>query len=212
MSTALLVGDVIQVKCYASFQQQGSINVLHYICGATTGGTVTDVAVAQQLEATFAPLYKAWLPTVCIWEGVRVQRIHPGITPVAVVNTANKGAGTVLGDPLPGLVAGVVTKRTALAGRKGRGRMFLPFFSEGASGVDAKPGAVVKAAMQAFANAALTTINVVSGGANMPLTPTLFRKSGAVATPVTGNLVRDDWYRAGRRGSGNKPDRIGPVP
>lgn len=55
----------------------------------------------------------------------------------AIAGTPVAGTNAAVGGPLPVNCAVLLTKRTARAGRKGRGRMYLPPFQSIETGVDA---------------------------------------------------------------------------
>jgi hypothetical protein len=89
----------------------------------------------------------------------------------AIVHT-EAGAGTNAGAPMPAEVAEVVTIRTALRGRRSRGRVFLPAMVVGAFGADGhlQPAQVAGIIAQlAAVNAALITGGAALGVASYGL-------------------------------------------
>lgn len=79
-----------------------------------------------------------------------------------VVSTDSPLTGTSTGQALPDLVAGVITWRTGLRSRSGRGRSYMPASSEEfASGNGPSTDAID--AYQAFADAMLETFNTATG-------------------------------------------------
>jgi hypothetical protein len=100
-------------------------------------------------------------------------------------------SGTATGDPLPPRTSGVITLKTALPTRRGRGRWYMP------PGVEAgSAGSVMTAthltASENFTEAALDTM--LAGGvthANWQLC--MWSEADQVARPVTSTVVRTLW-------------------
>ena len=108
--------------------------------------------------------------------GVVIQRISTGEITMATgqQQTLRENdvslAGTVAGNALPGDVALVVSLRTALANRSGRGRFYLP---QPAASTLAPTGKLLPAAQTTVADAAAFAWN----GSNTTLSPVVYSRT-----------------------------------
>lgn len=127
MPVTLTVGMILQHRIGCQWGDQSGINVMHSIVQGTTLSGVTDAEVAAALDPGFAPLYKACLTNGAeyIGSGVKALFLIPPAAEVSVI--ANRGFGTGGADPLPLQSCGLISFRTPVAGRKGHGRIYVPF-------------------------------------------------------------------------------------
>lgn len=106
-----------------------------------------------------------------IWEGEDIQLVVGTSDPTAPLvfthGAWEGGSGSF--ETLPPNVATIIEKRTALGGRKGRGRMFIP--SPGEAGVDNKGhfSSSQLAFLQTQCNEFLAGVNGISGVTEMVL-------------------------------------------
>jgi hypothetical protein len=112
--------------------------------------------------ATIVPLLR---PCLSVGTTIDEVRIWSLVWPNVGTGIFSMGGqlGTVAGDPLPPQIAMVLTKRTALRGKSGRGRMYLCGFSEDSS-TNGRPTVAVQAACNAFASALKNPFVGASGG------------------------------------------------
>lgn len=210
MAAILNVGDIAEVKFFCSDGAQQGINVLHYRCRVKAGAGISDAALAGLMSAAAATVYKAYLPTVCRYEGVRVQLINPLPVQAAQVSTAGSGAGSVITDPLPPQASLLAKKNTTLAGRRRRGRIYLPFWGESQSDSAGKPTAGALTLADNVLNVLL--IETVWGTApdTVTMTPVLYNKALNDWQEVISYTKRTAWATQRRRSLINKGDVIGP--
>lgn len=126
--------------------------------------------------------------------GVTVYVGNDGPTPNVGVSTATAVPGAITGDALPQNTALLVRKRTDLAGRRGRGRMYLPGVSRGPIGGDGKVDATWRAAAQLDVDNWLASLGTTSDTDAFP--PVVLHRAEGIGTeplptPVV-NLVLDD--------------------
>lgn len=108
-------------------------------------------------------------------------------TQLAVQAGAVSVVGTATGNPLPVDVALVVSLRTTLANRRGRGRFFLPSLAVGS--VLTPLGRVLPAAQTTIADAAVTAwTNYVATG-----TPVVYSRTGRTTQAISSFDVGDLW-------------------
>lgn len=210
MASLVVVDDIVEVKAFCSLGPQQGINVLHYRCSAIGGAGLTDQDLCTTMSAIVAPLYKAYLPTAARYEGLRLQLVWPPPVPVAVTSFSGNGAGGIATDPLPSQATMLSRKNTSLAGRRNRGRIYLPFWCESQSGTDGKPSAAAITLAGTLLAQLLTTQAYAIGGDSVTLVPVLWRRGGPDYQAITSFTTRNAWATQRRRSLINKGDVIGP--
>jgi hypothetical protein len=112
--------------------------------------------------------------------------------------------GTAVGDPLPANVSAVITLRTALAGRRNRGRFYVIPFDEASNDSTGRIGTAAKAALDSFATNLPGSIEA-SGGTMAILNRPVFNKADCTVlrqpglVNVTQAVVRDTRWDSQRR-------------
>jgi len=203
-------GDVIAVKYFCWDGQQNGVNVVHYICSDLVVGNVTDQNVADTLSTEAAIGYKDYLNVADEYAGVAAQVRFPLVQPT-VKSVVSAGAGSDISDKLPSSVALLLSTRTAMAGRSGRGRMFLPFWSGSYNAANGKPNAAAITEGNDMAAILFGTHVVTNAGSSITLKPVIFSKDGlGPITPITSVLVRTEWSHQTRRSDLGRPDLKGP--
>jgi hypothetical protein len=195
------VGDRFISRVITGVEDQSGINVRMWRVSAVVGVGLSWLQVAAQLETALAPLYKNWLPVGASWLGVEVQAYSPLLLQT-VNSVAAAGPGTVAGEVAPRQVSGLVTHTTARAGRKYRGRTYVPFVPVSAV---VPPDTLTVASV-----ALLNTIgsyyhqshNLASGADSVTIDPIIeHRPLGAVGfEPITGGAARSVLATQRRRG------------
>jgi len=211
VAQTIVVDNIVELKVYCQQGEQVAVNTYHWKASAITGISRTDEQVAVDFAADVAPLYKAWMPSTALFRGIRVQIIHPLPEPVYQANISTAGIGARGADGLAPQLCGLVTKRTVLAGRANRGRMYLPFFAEDQSSADGRPEAAAMVLMSAWANYASTIRTFTSGPNSVTLRPVLWQRVDRTSIDVNAIVVRDAWATQRRRSLVNKPDNFGPL-
>lgn len=127
MAITLTDGDIVRARVLCTCQTQNGINILHFRVLNSQGAGATDVQAALKLDQTLAPLYKPLISAAAVYVGVGLS--IPSRIPATqeTISVANGGAGTGGAVPCPGNVTGLITWKTANAGRKYRGRSYIPF-------------------------------------------------------------------------------------
>lgn len=210
MAVLIAANDILEVKGFNKDATQQAVNVWHYFVSGITGASLTDQQVCTALSAQVAPLYKALQSVGSSYLGLRLQRIRPGTVPAAVISTSGTGAGTAAGGPLPSMASILLSKRTNLAGRANRGRLYLPFISDlFLSGTATVTAGGVTAATN-WSNAMFATITVTIGGDAVTLQPVINNRDPAGTVFMTSVAIRDNFATQRRRSLINKGDSFGP--
>lgn len=210
MAQQVFLSDVLQAKFFCNNAIQNGINVIGYQVTGLTAPGVTDLNCATRLSTLAGPLYQAYLNAASLYAGVKVQLIRPQIYP-AQVSFANAGPGLNVSEPLPPSIALLLSPRTGTAGRKGRGRCYLPFWNEDQNAGSGSPTAGAIAAGINFGAIMFAPITVTNGGSVATLTPVIVSRTGILTQiPVTSVLTRIQWATQRRRSLITKPDVLGP--
>lgn len=206
MAYTMRGGDVIEFKTGCKNANQNGLNVLHYAVTSIVGTAPTDAQVAAVLDLVAAPLYTAYLPTVCSYLGSRFQVVFPLPIQVAVITTTNAAAGAQGSSPIAPATTLLLTKRTATAGRVGRGRTYLPFWSENGNDAQGAPSAGSITFGTNWATSMLQPLTFVIGAGTIILTPVLFNKFTGFTKVITSTVVRTNWATQRRRSAINRGD------
>lgn len=193
------VNSIVEIRVYCRFGTQFSINVRHYRTNAIAGTGGTDIQAAAAFESALNGDYKTILPTTAEWWGVSAQIIRPLPPLVPQFNSVNRGAGVVAGDPLPPATAGLITLRTAVATRKGRGRIYLPFPGEADNAVTGSPGGAYIIAADTIATTYIATRVIGAGGNTSTLVSVIYNRATGATIDVTAFQTRTAWAQQRRR-------------
>jgi hypothetical protein len=134
MAVPYAAGSIFQVQLSHTLDAQMVMTTYHY--RVTAGGADAQVAqnrLGSVFETGVWAVLRAGLSVELGGTRIRTQIVHP-VRIVHDVRVPLNQAGVITGDCLPSGVAVVIRKRTEIAGRSHRGRVFLPGIP--ASGVD----------------------------------------------------------------------------
>lgn len=199
MAYVVQVGDVLRMRTVCLQGTQIAINVRHWLVSAVAGGSVSDLAIAQHMDALFAPAYKGVMTTSASYRGCGVQRISPPPVLLEQTSNTNAGAGTVLGEPLAPQTTGLIKVTTAHAGRSGRGFIYLPFPGETDNVGNGIPSAGYRILAEAVGTIWVTPVTVGAAGNTATLNPVLRNAKTGAVTPITGRVFRIYWSQQKRR-------------
>jgi len=158
------------------------------------------------MSALVAPEYKQYLNIRARYSGLRLRKVGAVPAP-AVSSVAGAGDGLVNGSLLPPQTAMLFTKKTAAAGKIGRGRLYLPFWSEEDNGVGGQPNAGALVAGDICAAVLLSNMLLIDAGASVDMIPCLAKASnGYIPLEITGRIQRTSWATQRRRSFINKGD------
>jgi len=133
MGFLVSVGDTLRVRIGTYTATQAGINTLA-LAAVDKTGDISDVQqsqfIASALAQSLAPLYKPLMAADATFQGLSIQTLNTSPKPLPEVNVAEAGVGTAGGDLLPGQASGVLTLKTAFAGPRYRGRIYIPWAAE----------------------------------------------------------------------------------
>jgi len=166
------VNDIYSLIVRGRVHGQATMNVFHY--RVNVDGDADDADGLVGAFRTNAENY--WLQCCSAeWEltGYICQKIHPLPVLSAFTQEIGFSPGLVEGNSLPSSVAVVMTKRTGMGGRRGRGRVYMP-------GVPAS-----FEDNSEITDAALQTYDALGARLDTPLTSAI----GGVYVPILWNRV-----------------------
>lgn len=205
MADNFIVNDIVESRFYCTAGNQVSINRVRWEVTAVTGTSVTPTTFASLLAGFFPAAFKDMLPTNARYEGLQVQVIIPIRRP-EVTNIGSAGAGTRSGDLMSPQTAGLISFKTAIASRRYRGRMYVPFPAEGDNTTGGKPSAGYDANLATLASAASTEIIAGGGGNTATMTPVIYSSVALLSQPILSYLTRTSWATQRRRSFLRKAD------
>jgi hypothetical protein len=197
----ITLGHIIALKISSWYNNQLGLNVLHFRCAASTGGGMTETEVALAMEPVVTAVLLPLLAVPSQYLGLSVKDLSN------VPATASGVSGTLAGNGLGGAVAlptqvsGLITLRTPLSGRRGRGRCYIPFpaVTDNAAG-DIPTGAYVTK-LQNFATAVFTPQALVGGVGTASFIPVVKPATGLAVIDIIATQARTSWATQRRRGN-----------
>lgn len=211
----MALGDIWQVELQAFSSSQLAINVHWYRVITSSGSAPANEPqnYANAFDTALAPTLIACMSadSAAYW-GTRAQRWFP--LPKQVFGfSANhqSNPGGAAGVFQPGQVAGVLKKYTPFAGRKYRGRAYIPFPSINAidtGDVNSRPTVAYRNLLTSHGTALLGPITVVDGGVTDTLAPVLFEPKTGLYTAISLYSPDDAWGTQRRRGNFGRPNLV----
>jgi len=191
------------LKIYCKLGNQVSVNTRTFKTTEESDAIFSDLA-AEQLAEFCLQAYQPLLSAAATFRGITVALLEAGAPPFQRSTLAGV-AGDVAGDPLPRQTCGMVTLRSTVGGRAGRGRIYLPFPSETHNQTpDGVPtGAYVTAAQtlgEVFVGQQVITVGVDQLRLDWILKPSPLLPGGPHLFLATA-LARQRWATQKSRGS-----------
>lgn len=198
------VGDLFRVKAASFLRDQLGLNVLYYETLTETAGDSNPTSLAAAFALVAATAYKAAMSDEARYIGQGVTQLFPVATAEFWTNDG-AGVGVFTGDALPSQTCGILTKKSVAPGRRGRGRVYVPFPAETANDTKALPNAGYLTALSTLATAlgANVTVNE-QGGWQAVLRPVIAAAipgGGYSRLAITQLLPRPRWATQRSRGS-----------
>lgn len=210
MPYTIAVGDIIKHVHWSYLSPQNAANVYYHRIGTITSGPVTDSDLASALPTQMSLDITPLMTDAAIYLGCVVQVLKP-VLQQARTSTLFATPGTAGADRLPGQVAGLIARRADTGGRRGRGRVYIPFPDEGDNSVSGRISAGYATNMDTLAQHWCQGYTLTVGASTVALEPVMYPGAGAPLAPltVTQYIVEDTWAtirsRASRGRLGQNP-------
>jgi len=211
MGTPLTIGDLVRVKVGCYMGNQAAINTGHFRVDALTGAFDT-VLLAEEFDDAMEDDYKPLMTNTASYYGVGVQIISPGPLTSIDLATANTGVGTAGTAPLPTQTCGLIACRALHAGRKFRGRLYVPFPDQ--ADMDATTYTPDAGYITTLAGLVSNwyTQQIFTEGANIiTLSPVIYHRTTNTYDYVEEGFPRRKWATQRRRGNYGQPNAYPPL-
>jgi hypothetical protein len=206
------VGKLFYIEYWTTLANQAAVNRLWYKVTSFTGAGVTYGEVLSQMSSIFSLAFRNCVGTGANFKGFGIRELPVMGIPLPAPAYDNTAAlpGTITGNMLPHQVAGLLSLRTAFAGRSGRGRLYMPFPTTSCSGLNGTILPAYSTPLGVFAALVPATVTVTGAGGNAVLTPVLVNRKTAVWKVINNVLVSSNFATQRRRGDYGRPN-VSPV-
>lgn len=193
------IDGIYELVLWHSQQLQLGLVTRKYRVSLLTAPAPTLGQMATAFANSFATMLKALLNTTATFRGASVRKIWPvPVSPLAW-DTVGAGAGTAVGDPMPKQTCGLITCYSALAGRAGRTRSYLPFPAEADNDTDSTPTAAYLTRLQTVAAQLLAQQVVNNAPGSATFTPVVWHRVSHTTNDLASSVSRDAWATQRRR-------------
>lgn len=181
----MAISDIYQLTIVGQLHGQTILNVLHY---QQSGGSALNTS--QELVTEWRAFCEAHWLACCSNEYKIVGYICQRIRPLPVMAAYESGAlnlsGTVAQNSLPTSMAAVLTKRTDIAGRSYRGRIYMA----GVPATYEDDSEITGAASNVYGAVATDLVGPMTDPANNTWAHVLWRRKVGQSQPITSVVVR----------------------
>jgi len=198
-------GDIIKSRAAAFQAGQLGLNTIYWEVSGVSGSGATLLEIAEALSGVWHTHYKSLMGTTATFLGVGVSNITPPAT-IEYAYTGDDGAGTATGEPLPTQTAGLISLKTPFAGPRNRGRIYIPFPTEGLNGSPSEPNGTALIAMVSLAAEIFPGHAILGASGACTIAPVIFHRDSLGYTFLDQAIPRDKWATQRRRGSFGRPN------
>jgi hypothetical protein len=197
----MAISDVLQLNYYFTIPapQTAIVTAFFRVIGETAP-VPSQLDILTNWPAGFGATCRAVIYNGAQFYARGLRKIRPVPLTLETFSFLEAGAGTAGTDPMPSQVAGVISRKSGFAGRRYRGRVYVPFPSEQDNDAFGRPTANYQSRLAAFAQLlpGITTINV--GGGQIQLQGTVVSRKFNLDTPILTTVARQFWGTQRRRG------------
>lgn len=189
----MAVGDIFLVTVVQDLHGQTCLNTCHYretVSAGAAGAATLGAGIDGRIAA-------GWRPSLSDeWEYIytQTQKIAPGTPEYPVTVATGGGLGAVVGASVNTSTAIVFTKRTALAGRKYRGRFYVTGFP--VAYLDESE--LTPAGVAAMGPLGAALVGAFTGG-GYTFEPVLYHRNDGTNTPIVAPVLRSTVRNQRRR-------------
>jgi len=201
MATPLAPGMILRASVWCTIQNQASVNSFYYRVVAVGAPPATDKDFSDNFDSVVAADYKALLNAIATYKGVVAQIIWPPPIAADVTTTASAGAGTAPASAMALQTSGIISWYTAFAGRKQRGRTYVPFPSTSDNQATGAPSASYVTRLTALATASEALVSILSGGRTATILPVIWHRDTHTTDDIKVFFARGVWATQRRRGA-----------
>jgi len=200
------LGSVIDLELWSQFGGQAAVNRIRYEVTASVGLLVTYSDVLTEFAGIFPSLMRALLSVQATYRGLGIREINNPLKPAPAYDDQDTGVGDIAGDVLPSQVAGLLSFQTLFVGPALRGRIYLPFPSEGSNSSGGAPVAQYQTDLAILGTVAVAPLVVTNGASSITLTPVIWHRASQTTTRITTFRARGQWATQRRRAERSRPN------
>lgn len=206
----MAVNDALLCKFVCSTVDQVGLNIRRFIITEVAGTERTPQEIVDSLSSQAGPVYRSLLSDSASYDGLAMRFLPFGGPPSDFQSKLGAGIGLALGPALPKQTCGIITARSTGLGRRGRGRVYVPFPSEEDNVTGGIPSVDYVVRLENLSDAILETQLVGAVPDVTTLTAMLFSRDTGVYTPIVSTNARSLWATQRRRGDFGKQN-ISPI-
>lgn len=195
------INDFYRVIFASWYDGQYGLNIRYYKVTAIGGLGLDEPTIAQAFFLNFGILYQPLMNDDSVFLGCSIRNLTRVPAAAAVQSTGAGLTGTGGATPLPSQVTGIITLRSAFAGRSNRGRIYIPFPAAEANDADSdRPsGTYVTDAQVLGDNLASDFVPGVDPD-TVTMVPVVKVADLPSLSPITSGVARQAWATQRRRG------------
>lgn len=200
MAYTPVLNDVLRLRIACKQNNQYAVNVLTLSVDTVIGGGATQDEIVTSIDASIRAHLRACLAADATYYGMTLHKILPVPPTLPSVILANAaGLGATNGNPPQ--VSSLISWKTAFAGRKFRGRMYVPFPPRGEVTATETTSAAQIIALGALRDDFVAGFNVVPAvGRSTLLNLYILNRRTNQLTRVTSGVVAGAYATQRRRG------------
>lgn len=194
------VGDRYSLKLVTQMGNQLGLCVLHATVLVKSGTGATETGIASGWASLLSGPLRDLMSAASSYRGLISQKEAPLPASPPTISTFNQGAGNVASDILPKATAGVLTLRTSFAGRRYRGRMFIPWPGESDNDANGFPTGAYNTRLAALGAVISATQTVGTAPNTNDMRVVVYSRKFGLVTNVTLTTSGNKWGIQHRRG------------
>jgi hypothetical protein len=196
------VGQVAFLELWTQRAAQASVQRIAYRAQVTAGSGVTYGEFLTSVGTSFQALMLPMIDSTSSFRGMGVREILAPVvgSPSPAYDNSAVAVGTGVGKPMPGQVSGLIKISTAVGGRKGRGRLYIPFPAVTFGDDTDQPTAAYLVLLNALATQVLAPIVVIGGTGTAAFGLVLYHRTTGLTSPVVSTAGSPRWATQRRRG------------
>lgn len=192
--------DVYLSEIHTSTADQFGLITRHWLCTATGGASITDIELVKALDARITAGFKSILCDQATYNFTRVRRVRPIPPTLPVDDATSAGPGTDASEMLPKQVSGIISHTTQFAGKRYRGRNYIPFPTEDSNDTAGIPTNAYLTTLTTWKNVYFVTLNVVGAAGTATFEPVIYHRDLDTTDRINGTFARSVWATQRRRG------------
>lgn len=204
---AINVGSRLEIVNYCVCGDQAALNVLHYLVTATSAPDLSEQLVLDAYTAFQKVPYANAISGDASFQGSSLRKETAGVW--GGYYYARDPALGVGDTCMPRQTTGIITWRSPVGGRSGRGRSYIPFPGESWNKAEGKPEAAYITLLTTLGNKLRVLTGLVLADANtIDMTVYIRKKSDGSVSLTDRYSVPAKFATQRRRGSYGRPNRV----